>query len=201
MPSIQEQLVALGLSSPKIAQRRLPKHQTLCSVCKEPIHLANLEKHLKEEHGIFKTATSLIQCDKCGVSVSHKNLEKHIRKVHEKRSSQEKKNKAKSKICDICGQEIAGSMKLHKKATHPARKPQFAEPKSRGKPKPLSPQEAKARLKEIRDQRLFQDKATRTYLARVPEAPKYGKFGLPQDKYRWGFYGHSSMEYDVWGRS
>lgn len=25
-----------------------------------------------------------------------------------------------------------------------------------------------------------------------------GKFGVPQDKYRWGFFGNKSMEYDIW---
>lgn len=45
---------------------------------------------------------------------------------------------------------------------------------------------------------LVQNSEIRNYLIRVPEKEQIGKFGVPQDEYRHGFYGSGSMEYDVW---
>ena len=41
------------------------------------------------------------------------------------------------------------------------------------------------------------------YLKKNPtdDYSRIGKFGLPQDKYRWNFYGSSTFEYDSWGRN
>lgn len=62
-----------------------------------------------------------------------------------------------------------------------------------------SPREVVAELKkamtEIEDKK---DKEISDYLKKHPIKDGIGKFGVPQDKYRWGFYGSSSMEYDIW---
>lgn len=57
------------------------------------------------------------------------------------------------------------------------------------------------RLKILRERaQKASQSAIASYLARNPVPDAMGKFGVPQDKYRWGFYGSSSMAYDAWGR-
>lgn len=45
---------------------------------------------------------------------------------------------------------------------------------------------------------LIQNAEIAKYLKRVPMHQEIGKFGVPQDKYRWGFYGSSTMDFDTW---
>lgn len=45
---------------------------------------------------------------------------------------------------------------------------------------------------------LIQNSEIAKYLKRVPTHQEMGKFGVPQDRYRWGFYGSSTMEFDAW---
>tara|TARA_R110000787_G_scaffold63520_1_gene142919 strand:+ start:3526 stop:3708 length:183 start_codon:yes stop_codon:yes gene_type:complete len=47
---------------------------------------------------------------------------------------------------------------------------------------------------------IINNEIIRAYVSRVPEVDTLGKFGRPQDKYRYGFYGHASMAYDIWSR-
>ena len=47
---------------------------------------------------------------------------------------------------------------------------------------------------------ILTDEQIRKYLEQHPVTEEIGKFGVPQDKYRWGFYGHATMEYDQWGK-
>jgi hypothetical protein len=49
----------------------------------------------------------------------------------------------------------------------------------------------------VKEQPFIQDPAIADYLMRRP-VPGVGRFGKPQDKYRWGFYGSKSMSYDIW---
>ena len=63
----------------------------------------------------------------------------------------------------------------------------------------LTPEEAKKLREAMRDNKLVGNEAIRKYLREHPYEEKK-PFGEPQDKYRWGFYGSRSMEYDVWGR-
>lgn len=206
MSDIREQFVALGLAAPQKEKVSLGNHQKLCSICKLPVHKENLEKHLKEQHGIFQKVKNnkCVDCPECGAKVLPKNLNKHIAKAHRKTKNTSKENinnRFKESTCHICGKLISGSMKRHKMLAHPARKPEFGEPPPRTPPTPITQEEAHQRRKELGDNKLFQNKAVKDYLNRVPEKPKYGKFGLPQDKYRWGFFGHSTMEYDVWRKN
>ncbi len=53
----------------------------------------------------------------------------------------------------------------------------------------------------LTEQKLRADKEIADYISRNPiKEDQFGKFGVPQDKYRWGFYGHKTMEFDVWGK-
>lgn len=45
---------------------------------------------------------------------------------------------------------------------------------------------------------IIQNKEIFEYLKKNPTKEEIGKFGVPQDKYRYGFYGSTSMEYDIW---
>jgi hypothetical protein len=65
----------------------------------------------------------------------------------------------------------------------------------------LTPEQARAQRQALKDNALVHDQQIRDYLRRNPiKEEKIGKRGVPQDKYRWGFYGHQTMEYDSWGR-
>ncbi len=55
-------------------------------------------------------------------------------------------------------------------------------------------------VRETGGHTLVSDPQIRSYLERNPVREEMGKFGVPQDKYRWGFYGHGTMEYDSWGK-
>lgn len=48
------------------------------------------------------------------------------------------------------------------------------------------------------EQQLCSDKQISDFLKNNPVKDYSGRFGTPQDKYRWGAYGRSSMEYDTW---
>jgi hypothetical protein len=60
--------------------------------------------------------------------------------------------------------------------------------------------EAGELLEALSDHHLIADKMVADYLKRNPVKDEMGKFGVPQDKYRWGFYGNKTMEYDSWSR-
>ncbi|EIJ36996.1 hypothetical protein [Thiothrix nivea] len=45
---------------------------------------------------------------------------------------------------------------------------------------------------------IIQNKEILDYLEKNPTKEGIGKFGVPQDKYRYDFYGSNSMEYDIW---
>lgn len=67
--------------------------------------------------------------------------------------------------------------------------------------KKLTSEDAAQLLKAKNDVRILEngnDKDIANYLKKNPPASQIGKFGVPQDKYRWGFYGHRTMEYDLW---
>jgi uncharacterized C2H2 Zn-finger protein len=57
-------------------------------------------------------------------------------------------------------------------------------------------------LKKIRTaDSFYQNKEVAAYLSKNPKKEHIGKFGVPQDKYRWGYFGSSTMEYDSWSRN
>lgn len=62
----------------------------------------------------------------------------------------------------------------------------------------LSPQEATQKLQAIRSINIINNKEIEEYIENNPVIEKLGKFGVPQDKYRYNFYGSSSMEPDIW---
>ena len=57
--------------------------------------------------------------------------------------------------------------------------------------------EERKKLGESRLGSLVNNKQIYEYLRKNPVNNEMGKFGVPQDKYRYGFYGSSTMEYDI----
>lgn len=45
---------------------------------------------------------------------------------------------------------------------------------------------------------LVKDKTIHNYLEANPINNRVGKFGVPQDKFRYGFFGCSTLQYDIW---
>jgi hypothetical protein len=58
--------------------------------------------------------------------------------------------------------------------------------------------EERKKLGESRLGSLVHNKQINEFLRKNPVNNKMGGFGVPQDKYRYGFYGNSTMEYDIW---
>ena len=55
-------------------------------------------------------------------------------------------------------------------------------------------------LEALKETNMIKNKEISRYLQRNPDKEELGKYGVPQDKYRYGFYGSHSMEYDAWGK-
>ncbi|MCG7879351.1 MAG: hypothetical protein N0C90_23905 [Candidatus Thiodiazotropha endolucinida] len=160
-----------------------------CPVCGCRLKLNRFDKHLAEQHGpdskrpegsskdVRKSPKSkgdeFVSCPKCKKQVKAKNLKKHLRRIHGERVLPKKSARSgkKSKV---------------KFTTTPVNK--------------MTPSEAAEYRKSLEDVHLGEDRAISEYLKKNPSKDEMGKFGVPQDKYRWGFYGSKSMEYDVWGK-
>jgi len=61
-----------------------------------------------------------------------------------------------------------------------------------------TPQEATEKLEAIRNIDMIRNKDIKKYLENNPHKEELGKFGVPQDKFRFNFYGSKTMEYDIW---
>lgn len=130
-----------------------------------------------------------VLCLVCKKAVHKLNHDQHLKEQHGI------VHKVKKKKCTHCGVEVsAKNLKRHVQKFHGGEKKQR-------KKKTLTSKQARSQFKALNDNKLSGDKSVRAYLDRVDDKPKYGKFGIPQDKYRWGFYGHSSMVYDLWRRN
>jgi len=55
-------------------------------------------------------------------------------------------------------------------------------------------------LLALKETNMTKNKEIYQYLQRNPYKEELGKYGVPQDKYRYGAYGSNSMEYDAWGK-
>lgn len=54
---------------------------------------------------------------------------------------------------------------------------------------------------EDKDVQLNQNKEIRGYLKKNPVYQGIGKFGVPQDKYRYNFFGKKTMNFDIWRKN
>jgi len=114
----------------------------------------------------------IVRCKLCGCEVKKKNLKKHVRRIHEEAKSQSWATRKQS----FRVRNYDNNMKM-------------------------TSGEARKQREALEDNKLGSDEAIADYLRKHPKEEEMGKFGVPQDKYRWGFYGSRTMEYDSWGRS
>lgn len=114
----------------------------------------------------------------------------------------EEKPAAQWTTCAICGADVQRRhLKRHLRRVHHARPSPVASTPSIRSSRHLTPSEAGELRRAYQESRLISDQAIADYLRRLPNQDEMGRFGVPQDKYRWGFYGSRSMEYDAWRRS
>lgn len=104
--------------------------------------------------------------------------------------------------CPICGAAVQRRhLKRHLRRVHHARPSTIVHTPSIRSSGRLTASEAAELRRAYQESRLIADQAIADYLRRLPNQDEMGRFGVPQDKYRWGFYGSRSMEYDAWRRS
>ncbi len=202
MKSLQEQLgeVKKVLECNKSKESALEAHQEpnqakniivagkkykVCPKCGCRLRPGHFTKHMSKQHGypptrhndtpkqavLVDSDNEFTTCPKCNKAVKKKNLKKHIRRIH--------KNKVNAK-----------NKKVNKR-------------KSKIIPLPdhkMTPEVAAELRKALEETDIVKDKSIAEYLEKNPLKDETGKFGVPQDKYRWGFYGSKSMEYDNWGK-
>ena len=164
------------------------KEYKVCPQCGCRLRPSRFNKHMSQQHGSrtkkqedavtpsisVDDNSELTTCPQCDISVKKKNLKKHIRRIHEKKKINltRKRNRGEEEKSEITPL------------------PSFE----------MTPAVAAELLKAMKDTRLVTDKKIAEYLRKNPAKREMNKFGVPQDKYRWGFYGSKSMEYDVWGK-
>lgn len=142
------------------------------------------------------------RCQFCGNRIKLTKLDEHVAKAHPENTTENiaSRGYAIYPICKLCGVEVIGSMSNHQKKhilavtnqPHKPSRPQYQKPK-------LTYSEAAKILAALKEP-IINNESILAYVSRVPEVDALGKFGLPQDKYRYGFYGHASMSYDIWSR-
>jgi ribosomal protein L32 len=129
-----------------------------------------------------------------------------------KGTSQTKKNKrrvsstkaADFAVCSECGAHVKKSnLSKHRRRCHsrkhpvPVRKDPGYFSNAR-EMREATKANARAMRRANDANTLCSDKQIAEFLKRNPLPDQMGKFGVPQDKYRYGFYGSKSMEYDSW---
>lgn len=119
----------------------------------------------------------LVSCPECACLVKNKRLARHRYAVHGVGSGRSQVNRKSKKGAG----GIVWSKNSWEKRNHAA-------------------EEEVAKMAE-RKKAIVTNEEIRSYLERNPAPDETGKFGVPQDKYRWNFYGSGSMEYDSWSRA
>ena len=161
------------------------KELVACSFCNCLVRSDRLEKHVANTHtntthrnqrgsqnGTNSPQGRIIVCPQCGVRIKENRLRKHVRKKH--------------KIGIIENRSTREHIKPKKKVRRPLPK------------QIMTPEIAKTLRTEMNETEIITNKEIAAYLKRNPHKEELGKFGLPQDKHRWGFYGSKSMQYDIW---
>ena len=142
------------------------------------------------------------KCSECGVNIRLDRLGKHMNK-HIVQKNRAKKLKAEKRKARKLMRERKKLQKINVGKIRAKRNPikdQQPDPISQRPKTTMTPRQASKALQALRSQGSGGNQEIQEYINRVPEPNKIGSFGIPQDKYRWGFYGHATMSYDIWGR-
>ncbi|OAI09676.1 hypothetical protein A1359_18510 [Methylomonas lenta] len=149
----------------------MDKKHLVCPECKATIRADRYEKHITNQH----------------------SPEANLKREAEKKLAEEEKQRITLEgkmmvVCEICGISISKRrLSRHKERLHRI----YNDPK----------REEAARMRDaLEETNVVSDQSIREYLARNPMKEEMGKFGVPQDKYRWGFYGSKTIEFDAWSR-
>lgn len=132
-------------------------------------------------------------CPVCNCKLRASRYTKHMDAQHAPEA--EKVN------CHLCNTKlIRKNLKMHLRNVHGIRQSKGYKPTSFKVENQTSSERAREILEAKKDSELSKNKEIASYLRRNPEKEMLGKFGVPQDKYRYGFYGSHSMEYDTWSK-
>lgn len=179
---------------------------------------------------IYRGDKTYYRCPECGCPVKKGRFARHMQQVHEtcldgvainearhvvkavrdKTKRHAKKDSGHPQRLKAAGVTRGGAKpeagkKSHSKPngrTWTRRRTSSAEESqsARSRTPRMSRAEAAQKRAALNDQRLVSDKKIADYLRRNPTENQMGKFGVPQDPFRHGFYGSATMEYDVWRR-
>lgn len=139
-------------------------------------------------------------CPYCGIKLKGHRYDNHVAKAHRTEILLASYNASSLNIrlataddytqCSICG----GKLQLKELQAHIDKHIDTRRQKTKRASAALTAEARKA----IEDSDLGGDQNIADYLKNNPVKVRAGTVGLPQDKYRYGFYGNKSMEYDVW---
>ncbi len=139
-------------------------------------------------------------CPDCKCKLMLELFDKHMELQHQKIITKKKKTQIKRAIikCPRCKCNVTSkNLKKHLKRIH-------GEVQVKKKPiirDKLTVQDAVELKKIISDKYFYKNKEINLYLNKNPIKESYGKFGVPQDKYRWGCFGGAAMEFDAWSKN
>ena len=150
-----------------------------CPVCNCRLRVSRFDKHMESQHS------------------EKAEFSRAIKEAQRKKAEQKKVKQQDMLVkCGYCTSLVKEkNLAYHRKKQHgtTARPPRKSANKSQ-----ITPETARQLLKIMEETRLVQDKEISNYINQHPVEDKAGKYGVPQDKYRFGFYGSRSMAYDLW---
>ena len=160
----------------------------------------NLEIGKSDQKKIYKL------CPICKIRLRAKNYIKHIKQNHDREvrdlnTKLSKVDETEFTNCPQCNVWVKKkNLKKHIQRTHEIQninntinKSPPISPKNN-----ISPKEAHEQKRALEESTVINNKVISNYLESNPKSEGGGKFGVPQDKYRRGFYGSASMDYDIW---
>ena len=164
--------------------RSTEKEHVACPICSCLVRSDRVQKHITKTHkntirgdlrrpksGSKAQQVVFVQCPQCGVRLKENNLSRHVRRRHTRKNLKSEKKR---------------DFRNGEKKIKPSHK------------QIMTQEEAKQLRAAMNETELLTNKEIAAYIKRNPLKEEVGKFGLPQDKYRWGFFGSRSMQYDVW---
>lgn len=174
---------------------------------KVSLGISSVEKPIKmalSKNKASKDNRNYRKCPECGCNLRYKNFDFHMIKQHGK-ESRDDRPKANSEVvkCPKCSSRMKKkNLKKHIRRVHDRKTRVVKNQSSKSIPaeRKSTVKEAIEIKKALDETNLVSDKAIAQYLAKNPSNEKMGKFGVPQDKYRYGFYGSKTMDYDVWSK-
>lgn len=189
-----------------------------CNRCKKSVREWELHRHVKRCHHArldnkgtisrFSELKKLLNPNTPGISESTirgteeaagNNSANHQDSSLKSTTQRKSRKKPSGNLvrCEYCHQQLREkNLRNHIKKNH------WYKHTSRPLPGSSSKQEdAKYKRQALSDMSTRRDPQIQAYVSENPEPDRMGKFGVPQDPYRYNFYGSRSMEKDKWRKS